>query len=82
MALRPRFDGIAGGDDIDAVICTPTNLHAQQVEKFAYAGKAVFCEKPIDLDSGRVRACLDVVDETDAILMVGLTDGSILISWA
>ena len=63
---------IAASDDIDAVVlCTPTDLHADQIELFARAGKAVFCEKPIDLDSARVRACLDVVEETDATLMVG-----------
>ena len=66
------LDTIAAADDIDAVIiCTPTDLHSQQIEKFARAGKAIFCEKPIDLDSVRVRACLDVVDETGATLMVG-----------
>ena len=63
---------IAAADDIDAVVlCTPTDLHAQQIELFARAGKAVFCEKPIDLDSARVRDCLKIVDETDATLMVG-----------
>ena len=63
---------IASADDIDAVIlCTPTDLHAEQIELFSRAGKAVFCEKPIDLDSARVRACLDVVEETGATLMVG-----------
>lgn len=63
---------IAASDDIDAVVlCTPTDLHADQIELFSRAGKAVFCEKPIDLDSARVRACLDVVEETDATLMVG-----------
>ena len=66
------LDAIAAADDIDAVIiCTPTDLHAQQIEQFARAGKAVFCEKPIDLDSARVRACLDVVNKTGATLMVG-----------
>ena len=63
---------IASADDIDAVIlCTPTDLHAEQIELFSRAGKAVFCEKPIDLGSARVRACLDVVEETGATLMVG-----------
>jgi myo-inositol 2-dehydrogenase/D-chiro-inositol 1-dehydrogenase len=63
---------IAAADDIDAVVlCTPTDLHAQQIELFARAGKAVFCEKPIDLESARVRDCLKIVDETDATLMVG-----------
>ena len=65
-------EAIAAADDIDAVVlCTPTDLHARQIELFARAGKAVFCEKPIDLDSARVRACLSVVEETGATLMVG-----------
>ena len=66
------LDAIAAADDIDAVIiCTPTDLHAQQIEHFARANKAVFCEKPIDIDSARVRACLEVVNETGTTLMVG-----------
>ena len=63
---------IAATDGIDAVVLsTPTDLHAQQIELFARAGKAVFCEKPIDLESARVRDCLNIVDETGATLMVG-----------
>ena len=63
---------IAADTTIDGVIlCTPTDLHADQIEQFARAGKAVFCEKPIDLDAGRVRDCLQVVAETGAPLMVG-----------
>lgn len=66
------MDAIVAADDINAVVlCTPTDLHAQQIELFARAGKAVFCEKPIDLDPDRVRACLSVVVETGATLMVG-----------
>ena len=65
-------DAIAADAGIDGVIlCTPTDLHADQIELFARAGKAVFCEKPIDLDAARVRACLQVVAETGAPLMVG-----------
>ena len=65
-------DSIAADTTIDGVIlCTPTDLHADQIEQFARAGKAVFCEKPIDLDAGRVRDCLQVVAETGAPLMVG-----------
>ena len=37
----------------------------------AQAGKAIFCEKPIDLDVARVQACLKVVEATGAKLMVG-----------
>ncbi len=63
---------IEAASDIDAVvICTPTDTHADLIERFSRAGKAVFCEKPIDLDSGRVKACLKVVEDTGAKLMVG-----------
>jgi myo-inositol 2-dehydrogenase / D-chiro-inositol 1-dehydrogenase len=66
------IDEIEAAGDIDAVvICTPTDTHADLIERFARAGKAVFCEKPIDLDLARVKGCLDVVKETGATLMVG-----------
>ncbi|HTN64435.1 MAG TPA: inositol 2-dehydrogenase, partial [Devosia sp.] len=58
--------------DIDAVvICTPTDTHADLIEQFTKAGKAIFCEKPIDLDVERVKACLKVVDAASGTLMVG-----------
>ena len=58
--------------DIDAVvICTPTDTHADLIEQFTKAGKAIFCEKPIDLDVERVKACLKVVDAVGGTLMVG-----------
>ncbi len=86
MPFRPPREAIAGAygcegpddrcdrgrGDIDAVvICTPTDTHADLIERFARAGKAIFCEKPIDLDVERVRGCLKVVSETKAKLMVG-----------
>lgn len=66
------IDEIAASDDVDAVlICTPTNTHADLIEQFAKAGKAVFCEKPVDLSLNRVRKCLETVKAANAILMVG-----------
>ena len=63
---------IAEDGDIDAVaICTPTDTHADLIEMFAHAGKPIFCEKPVDLDLTRVRACLATVDRTGARLMIG-----------
>ena len=59
------IDAIEKSADIDAVvICTPTDTHADLIERFAKAGKAIFCEKPIDLDAKRVRKCLAVVEKT------------------
>lgn len=66
------IDDIEVAKDIDAVvICTPTDTHADLIERFATAGKAIFCEKPIDLSIARVRSCLAVVAKTKGILMVG-----------
>ncbi|MCD2184214.1 inositol 2-dehydrogenase [Rhizobium sp. GN54] len=66
------IDEIEAAGDVDAVvICTPTDTHADLIERFCRAGKAVFCEKPIDLDVERVRACMKVVKETNGKLMVG-----------
>ena len=66
------IDAIAADPAIDAVvICTPTNTHADLIEQFARAGKAIFCEKPIDLSIERVKQCLTVVEETGAKLMIG-----------
>ena len=38
---------------------------------FVKAGKAVFCEKPIDLSLARVKQCLEVVRAEKGTLMVG-----------
>lgn len=66
------IDQIAASDDIDAVvICTPTDTHADLIEQFVRANKAVFCEKPIDLDLGRVSGALETVRAEDGVLMVG-----------
>ena len=65
-------DEVASDSSIDAVvICTPTNTHADFIEKFANAGKSIFCEKPIHLDLNRVKSCLKVVEQTKSSLMVG-----------
>lgn len=71
-AVVRSIDAIEADPAIDAVaICTPTDTHADLIERFARAGKAIFCEKPVDLSEARVRACLDVVRETGSRLMIG-----------
>lgn len=66
------IDRILASDDVDAVvICTPTDTHADLIERAARAGKAIFCEKPIDLSLARVKSCLDVVAAEGATLMLG-----------
>ncbi len=63
---------IVSSPDIDAVlICTPTDTHADLIEASVAAGKAVFCEKPVDLASARIAACLEKVTRARKSLMIG-----------
>jgi myo-inositol 2-dehydrogenase/D-chiro-inositol 1-dehydrogenase len=56
-------DTLLTGADIDAVlICTPTDTHFDLIHKAARAGKAIFCEKPVDMSADRIRACMQAVD--------------------
>lgn len=56
-------DDLIAASDVDAVIvATPTTLHFDQIHALAAAGKAIFCEKPIDLSSERAAACQAVVE--------------------
>jgi myo-inositol 2-dehydrogenase/D-chiro-inositol 1-dehydrogenase len=65
-------DEAIGAADVDAVvICTPTDTHAELIDRAAVAGKAIFCEKPIDLDAARIRRSLEGVAQRGAPLMIG-----------
>ena len=43
------------------LIASSTDSHADFIERAAHSGKAIFCEKPVDLSLERINACLDVV---------------------
>jgi myo-inositol 2-dehydrogenase / D-chiro-inositol 1-dehydrogenase len=51
-------DAVIGDPAIDAVVvASPTPTHVDLLTRAVHAGKAVLCEKPIDLDLTRVDAC-------------------------
>jgi myo-inositol 2-dehydrogenase / D-chiro-inositol 1-dehydrogenase len=57
---------------VDAVIiASSTDTHADLVIASAKAGKAIFCEKPIDLSLKRVDACLAAVKKAGVPMLVG-----------
>ena len=59
-------------ESVDAVVIgSPTDTHADLIMRSAIAGKAIFCEKPIDLDIQRVGDCLAVVEEYGVPLALG-----------
>lgn len=65
-------EGVLADASLDAVvICSPTDTHADLISRAARAGKAIFCEKPIDLDIGNVDDCLAVVEECGVPLALG-----------
>jgi myo-inositol 2-dehydrogenase / D-chiro-inositol 1-dehydrogenase len=51
-------------------ICSATNTHVNLIELAATHGKAIFCEKPIDLDLEKVRNCLKIVDANSTTLFI------------
>jgi myo-inositol 2-dehydrogenase/D-chiro-inositol 1-dehydrogenase len=52
-------------------ICSSTDTHAEMIEMAAKAGKAIFCEKPIDLSLERVDHCLATVRKAGVTMMIG-----------
>ena len=65
-------DEIIADEAINAVlIATSTDTHSDLIEAATQAGKAVMCEKPVDLSLERARACLEAVSATGRPVMIG-----------
>lgn len=59
-------------DQIDAVlIASSTDTHADLIEQAAKAGKAVLCEKPVDLALERALACREATKDHNQPIMIG-----------
>jgi myo-inositol 2-dehydrogenase/D-chiro-inositol 1-dehydrogenase len=57
---------------VDAVlIASSTDTHARLAIAAARAGKAIFCEKPIDLSLAKVDSCLKEVEKAGVPMFVG-----------
>jgi len=63
-------DQIIADAGIDAVIiATPTDTHYDIIHAASHAGKAIFCEKPVDLSAERIRDCIAVVQANNTPFM-------------
>src|SRR5215813_6456006 len=65
-------DAALGDEAVRAVvIASSTDTHAELIQKAAAASKAIFCEKPVDLDAVRARACAHAVGRTGVVCLIG-----------
>ncbi len=71
-AAAASSEAIIADPAIDAVlIATSTDTHSGLIEAATAAGKAVLCEKPVDLSLARARACQAAVAATGKPVMLG-----------
>lgn len=71
-ARAQSAESILASDDVDAVVIgTPTDTHFDLIHAAAETGKAIFCEKPIDMSVENIRACIRTVDAAGVTFMTG-----------
>ena len=71
-AVMRTNEDIIADPEIDAVLnATPTDTHSDLIEAATADGKAVLCEKPVDLSLERARACLHNSAPSGVPVMVG-----------
>ena len=59
--------------DVEAVwICSPSNVHADQIKACAAAGKHVFCEKPVGVDILQTIEAINACNDAGVKLMTAL----------
>lgn len=61
-AVMGPQDLIASAEVDAVVIGTPTDTHFDLIHAAASAGKAIFCEKPVDMSAERIRDCIKAVE--------------------
>jgi myo-inositol 2-dehydrogenase/D-chiro-inositol 1-dehydrogenase len=71
-ATAPTLDAAMDDPSVDAVvIASATPTHVDLLTRAVRAGKAVLCEKPIDLDLARVDQCWTEIAALNPTVMVG-----------
>ena len=71
-ATSSTSDEALTNNEIDAVlIASATPTHIEFITKASRSGKAVFCEKPIDLDIIKVNSCLEEIKNIVTPIQIG-----------
>ncbi|MGB1705545.1 MAG: inositol 2-dehydrogenase [Paracoccaceae bacterium] len=71
--VNPRsVDAIFEDNSIEAIlIASSTDTHSDFIEKASIAGKAILCEKPVDLSLARAKRCLENTKSNEHSIMMG-----------
>lgn len=70
--VAPDVASALDDDDVQAVlIASSTDTHVDLITASAKAGRAILCEKPIDLDSNRVAQCWKEIGGLDVPIQIG-----------
>ena len=70
-SARSVEEALADNDLAAVLIASSTDTHVELIAAAVAAGKAVLCEKPIDLDIARVEACRQVVEDSGVPVQIG-----------
>ncbi|MES2186876.1 MAG: Gfo/Idh/MocA family oxidoreductase [Pseudomonadota bacterium] len=72
IRMRDSYEAVLADPEVDAVVlATPHSLHAEQIMAAARAGKHVYTEKPLGLDSTESAAAVQACADHGVTLAVG-----------
>lgn len=67
-----NINTIIENPEIDAVVISaPSSTHSEYAIKSAQAGKAIFCEKPIDMSLKKANETISIISELKVPIMIG-----------
>lgn len=70
--IYDHYDQMVRDPKIDAIIISsPTSYHIEHIKIALKAGKAIFCEKPVDLSFRKVKLIKDLIKDSKVPFMVG-----------
>ncbi|MEQ8880481.1 MAG: inositol 2-dehydrogenase [Cyclobacteriaceae bacterium] len=70
-AVSDDPDIVFKNDEVEAVlICSPSDTHAEYIQRATQAGKAIFCEKPLDLSLPKIDEIISVTSRHQVPLFV------------
>ncbi|MBL4630139.1 MAG: Gfo/Idh/MocA family oxidoreductase [Paraglaciecola sp.] len=71
-SIAKNVESILNDEKVDAVlIATTTDTHVDLIIKAAKAGKAILCEKPIDLSTEKVQQCWQEIESCNVPIQIG-----------